>query len=118
MMTRMEPTSIHGPVRQARGGGEGGAYNGQVDSAVGEELVVKTGQVRTATVLELEGQLRLDGEGVLALDDVEELLLVLLDLVARGVKVLDDVCRAVKAGKGGDVVQGRVLGQRGRVWRG
>lgn len=94
------------------------AYDRQVDSAVCEELVVKAGQVRTAGVLELEAQLGLDGEGVLALDDIDEFLLVLLDLVARGVEVFDDVCRAVEAGESGDVVQGRVLGQRGRVWRG
>jgi len=103
--------------RDAQGSG-GIAYDGQVDDAIGEELVVKPRQVRTTTVLELEGQLRLDGQGVLPLDDVDELLLVLLDLVARGVEVLDYVCRAVEAGEGGNVVQGRVLGQRGRVWRG
>lgn len=111
-----------GPTRETGQAGalrnERMAYHRQVDNTVGEELVVKAGQVSTTAVLELEGQLCLDGECVVALDDVEELLLVLLDLVARGVEVLDDVCRAVEAGEGGNVVQGRVLGQRGGARRG
>lgn len=118
----METAPAQGPLWQAESrkeaGGRDFAYDRQVDSAVREELVVKTRQVRSTSILELEGQLRLDGEGVLALDDVDEFLLVLLDLVARGAEVLDDVCRTVEAGEGGNVVQGGVLGQRGRVWRG
>lgn len=91
-------------------------HDGNANGAIGQEVVVKSGQVSSTTGLELDLKLGFDSNGILALDDVQDCLLLLVDLIALGIQVLDDVGWAVEACCGGDVVQRRVWGQRGRVW--
>lgn len=81
-------------------------------NAVIEELAIQSWQVSTTVVLELERQLGLGEQGIVALNDVDNVLLVRLDAVALGVEVLDDIAGTVEAGGSGDVVQRRALGQR------
>lgn len=92
-------------------------YHGNVSNAVGEELVVQARQVSPAVLYELDVEAGLDRESIVAFDDSDDVFLVLLDLVALGAEVLDNVGRAVEAGGRGDVVQRRVLGERRRAGR-
>lgn len=92
-------------------------HHWNVNKTVREELVVQAWQVSTAVIQELYREGCLNGKGILAFDDCDEVFLVLLDLVALGAEVLDDVGRTVEAGGGGDVVQRRVLGQGRRARR-
>jgi len=99
------------------GGGAGSAYDGQIDGPIGQEVVIKTREVGSSTRDKLESGLDLCGDGILALDDGEEALLLLLDLVAQGAEVLDDLSRSAKTGGRSYVVQRRVRCQRRRIGR-
>lgn len=92
-------------------------YHGHVNNAIGKELVVQAREVGAAVLQELDGETGLDGEGIVAFDDSDKVLLGLLHQVALGGEVLDDVSWTVEAGRRGDVVQRRVLGEGRRAGR-
>lgn len=104
-----------------RGGGVAAksavAYNREANGVIGNEVIVQSGEVDCSAANEFQRDLRLDGDCILSLDDVQQLLLLLLDLVAQRAQVLDDVGRSVEAGGGRDVVKRGVWRQRRRVRR-
>lgn len=56
-------------------------------------------------------------KSVRAFHDIKELLLLLLELMALAVEVLDDLGGAIKGNQSRDVVQGRVACEKRRVRR-
>lgn len=84
-------------------------YNWECDGAVCEEVVVNGREVRSAANNKLECGLDLDEQRTISLDGINDLLLLLLDLVALCVQVLDDLSWAIEGGEGGDVVERRLL---------
>lgn len=94
------------------------SYNREVNLHIGQEVVIQARQVGPAARYEGERGLYLEGNDILAVDDLEDLLARLGDLVAQGGEVLDDLGGAPDGGGGGDVVQRGALGEQRRVWRG
>lgn len=92
-------------------------YNEDMDGAVSQEIVVQPRQIGASAGDELEGCVDDEYERTLALDGLENFLLLLLDLVAQSIEVLDDVGRSNAGGGSGDVVQRGVGGEEGRVGR-
>lgn len=92
-------------------------YNWKGNGAVGEEVVVNGWEVGSATDNKLESGLDLDKQRTVGLNGIDDLLLLLLDLVALGVQVLDDLSWAIEGGEGGDVVERRLLREEAGVWR-
>lgn len=92
-------------------------HNWESDGAVGEEVVVNGWEVGSATDNKLESGLDLYEQRTVGLNGVDDLLLLLLDLVALGVQMLDDLSWAIKGGEGSDVVERRLLREEAGVWR-
>ena len=61
--------------------------------------------------------MNLYGQSVCPLHDVEKGLLVLLEFIALTSEVLDDFGRTIYGDESGNVVDGRVVCEKGRVWR-
>lgn len=80
------------------------SYNREVNLQVGQEVVVQAGQVGPAARYEGERGLDLEGDDILAVNDLENLLAGLGHLVAQGGEVLDDLSGAPDGRGGGDVV--------------
>lgn len=86
-------------------------YNRKVRGAVREEVVVELGEVATTAGNEFDSGEDLDGDAVSALNNVDDLLLLLVDLAAKGSQVLDDLGGTDEAGVGGDVVESGIIGK-------
>ena len=92
-------------------------HDRNVNNSISEEVVVQAGKVSSATRDELDRGLGLDGDSILALNNIQNVLLLLLEVVALRAQVLDDLRRTSIACCGRDVVQRRVRSQQGRVRR-
>ena len=93
-------------------------YDWEGDGAINEKVLVNVWEVRSTAKGKLQGGLDLDVERTLALNSIENLLLLLLDLVALRVQVLDNLGWTIEGGEGGNVVQRGVLGQKAGLRRG
>lgn len=98
-------------VSTSRSEVERGPYDWESHNAIREEVVVQAGKVCAASCEKFEGSVNLNRKGVSTLNSVQELLLLLLELVALGSKVLEDFGRAIEGDERGDVVQRRVVSE-------
>lgn len=80
------------------------SYNRELNFKVGKEVVVHPREVRAAARYEGERGLDLEGDDVLAVNNLEDVFTLLVDLVAQRVVVLDDIGSASDGCCGGDVV--------------
>ena len=80
------------------------SYNREVDLQIGQEVVVQARQVGPAARYEGERGLDLEGDNILSVNGLEDLLAGLVHLVAQGGEVLDDLGGAADGRGGGDVV--------------
>lgn len=87
-------------------------HNGQKSLAIGEEVVVETWQVGPAAGDELDTSIDLDCNGILAVNQAEDVLLLLLDLLLQGVEVLDDLSGADEGCECGHIVKRGIVGQQ------
>lgn len=92
------------------------AYDGDLHGPIAQEVIVKSGQVSAAAGDKLELGVDLGGEGSGALDNVKKLLILLIQLIALGIQMLDDLGRAMEGGGRGDVVKSSIGGQQRRIW--
>lgn len=83
-------------------------HNGKRNHAIGQEVIVQAGEISSTTGKEFKRGMDLYRQGVAALDDVEELLLVLREVMGLAGEVLDDGRGAVEGDESRNVVERRV----------
>lgn len=82
-----------------------------------QEVVVEAREVGTATGQEAQAGVDLENNHVLAVDNVEDVLLLLGDLLLQNIDMLDDGSRARKGRGGRHIVQRRGVSQQRRAGR-
>ena len=85
-------------------------YYRDCDGLVSNKVVIETRQVGATALNELDGSLGLDAQAVTALDDMEEVLL-LLEQLLLGVEMLEDGSGLLDRGHGWDVVDRGIGGK-------
>ena len=55
-------------------------YNGQINGAIGQEIIVEARQIRTTGGQEFDNGVNLGSNGAVTFNDMEEIFLVLLEL--------------------------------------
>lgn len=93
-------------------------HNRQESFSVREEVVVETRQINPAAGDELDVRVGLDGDDVLAVNDVEDIFLLLLHLLLQSAKMLDDLGGADKRRERGHIMQRGIVSQQRRAGRG
>lgn len=91
------------------------AYNGNGNSAVSQEVVIKARRIRTTASNKLHHSLKLQHRGAATVNLLNDILGILLDLLADQAQVLDDVVGTADGSRSGDVVQGGIRRQKCRV---
>lgn len=90
---------------------QGSTHNREVRDAIRKEVILQTGQVSTTAGLELERGVDFGSNDGLAIDHVDEVLLLDLDLVLKGVEMLDDLGGAEDGRRCGDIVKRCLVGE-------
>ena len=80
------------------------SYNREVNFEISKKIVIQSREVRATTRHEGDGGLDMEGDDILAVNDLKDLFARLGDLVAQSVVVLDNVGGAPDGGGSGDVV--------------
>jgi hypothetical protein len=93
-----------------------GTYNWERNNAIGEEVVVQAGKICAASSEKFEGGVNLYRQSVAAVNHIQKLLLLLLELMALAGKMLEDFGRAIEGDERCNVVERRVVSQERGVW--
>lgn len=93
-------------------------HNREESLSVREEVVVETRQINPAAGDELDVCVDLDGDDALAVNYVEDIFLLLLDLPLQVAEMLDDLIGADKRRERGHVVQRSIVSQQRGAGRG
>jgi hypothetical protein len=93
-------------------------YQGKPDELVRKEIVVQAGRIRATAREELDDGLSLDAEIGAALDCTEHPFGLLGEQLRLRREMLQDGRCVVDRGQRGDVMNGGIVGEGSRLWRG
>jgi hypothetical protein len=91
--------------------------NWQRHKAVGKKVVIQAGKICSASGQELNGGRNLNCKGALTFDNVKEFLLLLGEIMALAIEVLDYLQATVHGDEGGNIVKRRVVCEEALIRR-
>lgn len=94
---------------------QGDTHNWEVDSAIGQEIVVQSRKKGATAGEEFNSGVHVYGQSGTALNNIDELLLLLLKLVGLDPEMLHHLIGAIEAGERRNIVERSVCSERRRV---